>query len=77
MATFNRKWLEGLKFRGSKPKEVEKDGRKIRQYVPFERDMTEADVLSWKDYGKHVVIVTADGQKVTVEKDRKAQAKEK
>ncbi len=65
---FQKKWLEGLTFRSSEPKVVEKDGRKMKTYVAVEREMTEADVLSWKDYGQHVVIVTADGQKVTVEK---------
>jgi len=65
---FNKKWIEGLTFTGSKAKVEEKDGRKVKKFTPFDRPMTEADVLAWKDYGKYVVIVSADGQKVQVEK---------
>lgn len=63
-----KKWIEGLIFTGSEAKVEKKDGRKLKKFIPVERPMTEEDVLSWKDYGKYVVIVTADGQKVQVEK---------
>lgn len=67
-ASFDRRWLKGLKFRTAEPQKTTEDGRKKTKYIPKERSLTPEDVLSWKDYGDHVVIVTADGQKVTVEK---------
>ena len=65
---FDFSWLEGLTFRGSKVDEIEEDGKTVKKYVPFKRKMAADDVVSWKDYGDHVVIVTADGQKVSVDK---------
>ena len=68
-AEFESKWLKGFTFRSRKagtPKE--KDGIKIKTFVPIERDLKEGDILSWKDKGDHVVLVTADGQKLTVKK---------
>lgn len=62
------KWIEGLVFRSSEVKEIEEDGRKVKRYTPTERPMKPSDVVSWKDYGDHVVLVTADGQKVRVKK---------
>lgn len=65
------KYLKGLKFRTSEEKVVTEDGRKVKKYVPVERDLTPDDVLDWKDYGDDVVIVTADGQKHVVSKNPK------
>ena len=68
---FDKKWLEGLKFKTSEAKVTEKEGRKIREFVPSVRPLKEADVLDWKDYGGSIVLVTADGQKVMVSKKEK------
>ncbi len=63
------KLLKGLKFRTSTVELVEKEGRKVKKFTPVERPLAADDVLSWKDTGSAVVIVTKDGQKITVEKD--------
>jgi len=68
---FDKKWLEGLKYRTSEAKTVEEEGRKVRKFVPSVRALKVDDVLSWKDCGSSVVLVTADGQKVTVPKKEK------
>lgn len=65
------KYLKGLKFRSSTGRDVEEDGKKVKKYVPTERPLKPEDVLDWKDYGDKIVLVTSDGQKVTVEKDQK------
>jgi len=73
MEQIDKKYLKGLKFRSSKARDVKgEDGRKIKQRFPTERPLTPADVLSWKDTGASIVLVTADGQKVTVEKSAAA-----
>ncbi|MGH6624155.1 MAG: hypothetical protein ACREBN_09295 [Burkholderiaceae bacterium] len=38
-----------------------KDGEEVRKSVAVGAD----EVLSFKDYGSHVVVVTTDGQKLT------------
>jgi hypothetical protein len=60
--------LAGLKFRGSKVKKIEKDGRKMTAYEPYERPLQPADVLAFVETATSVTLVTADGQKLTVEK---------
>lgn len=62
------KYLKGLKFRFSEPKEVIEEGRTITRYFPQERAFKQEDVLSWKDNGDNIILVTADGRKVTVSK---------
>lgn len=62
--SIDKKLLEGLVFKSSKPKK----GDNGTVNVPTERPLTPADVLDWKDNGAAVVIVTADGQKHTVAK---------
>lgn len=71
MATIDAKYLKGLKFRSAEEKVVEEDGRKVKKFIPTERPMTPADVLGSKDYGDSIVIVTADGQKITIKKEEK------
>ena len=46
-------------------KDKDKDGKTVK--VPRETKVAieAADVLSFKDYGTHVVVVTKDGQKFT------------
>lgn len=65
------KFLKGLKFRTSEAKEIEEDGRKVKRFFPKERPLTPEDVLSSKDYGDSIVLVTADGQKLTIDKTQK------
>jgi hypothetical protein len=62
------KLLEGLTFRGATEKIVEKNGRKMRQGIPFEIPLKKENVLSCTDYGDHVVIAGNDGRKHTVKK---------
>jgi len=66
MEGFNSKWLTGKKFRSSKAKKVEENGRKKTVYEASERAMKQEDVLSFRVDGDQVTIVTADGQKFTV-----------
>lgn len=57
--------LRGLVFRTSRQKKTENG----KVNVPVERALTAADVLSWRDNGDTVIIIAADGQKHTVEKE--------
>lgn len=41
--------------------ETDKDGQPVRKQVAIKA----ADVLAFRDYGSHVVVVTTDGQKLT------------
>lgn len=67
----DKKYLAGLKFRTSETVDVKgEDGRPGKKFVPRERALTPEDVLDWKDTGGSVVMVTADGQKVTVTKTK-------
>lgn len=68
---FDKKWLEGLKFKTSEEKIVEEEGRKVKKFIPKERPLKESDILGWKDNGNSIVLVTADGQKVSVNKKEK------
>ncbi len=65
------RYLKGLKFHSAESKTVVEDGRKVKKFMPTERPLEPEDVLSWKDKGDSVVIVTADGRKVTVSKSGK------
>jgi len=68
---FDRKWLEGLKFRTSEAREMKgDDGRAGKQHIPKERALKQEDILDWKDLGNSVVFVTGDGQKYTVNKTK-------
>ncbi len=68
MAKIDPKWLTGIKMTGSTEKEIEKDGRKTKQYIPWERPATEEDVLSFRSADDSVVIVIKDGRKYEVSK---------
>lgn len=64
----DKKYLAGLVFKTSKATKVKgEDGERV-QHRPLERQVSPADVLDWKDNGRALVIVTADGQKHTVDK---------
>ena len=71
------KYLEGLKHQYSECREVVEDGRKVTKYAQKERDMKPEDVLAWKDKGAEVVLVTGDGRKIRISKDRPAREQEK
>ncbi|MBE0596845.1 MAG: hypothetical protein IH614_06235 [Desulfuromonadales bacterium] len=72
---FDKKWLEGIKYRSSKAKTTEKDGRKLIVHEPTERALREGDVLAWHEHGDGTVtLVTADGQKITVSKPAEKKA---
>lgn len=58
-------YLTGLVFRSSKQKKTETG----KANIPTERPLVPEDVLSWKDNGETVTIITADGQKHTVDKE--------
>lgn len=60
------KWLLGLTFRSSVPKK----GDKGTTNVPIERPLSPKDVLSWSVRGDTVTLVTADGLKHTVDRNR-------
>lgn len=64
------KYLRGLKFKSSVGKKVTDDGREVMKYSSVERPMLPGDVLDWKDRGDNIVLVTADGQKLTVSKEK-------
>ena len=73
MERIDKKYLKDLTFSSSRTREKEgKDGKKIIQHLPTERALQPEDVLSWKDYGETIVMVTADGHKYTVEKSSAA-----
>lgn len=69
-AKLDPKYLKGLKYKTSDAKEVEENGRKVKKFVPVERALKIEDVLNWRDAGDVVIIVTADGMKHTVEKEK-------
>ena len=58
-------YLEGLVFRSSKVKK----GETGKTNVPTERPLVANDVLSWRDNGDTVMIITSDGHKYTVDKE--------
>lgn len=58
-------YLTGLVFRSSRLKKTD-DGK---ANIPTERPLAPSDVLNWKDDGDTVTIITADGQKHTVDKE--------
>ena len=65
------KWLKDIVFKGKKEWEAKKKpGKKTktRVFIPFERPMEAADVLSFRVDGNEVIIVTSDGQKFRVKK---------
>ena len=64
----DKKFLAGLKYRSSK------QGKDGGVFTPTERPLTPADVLAWTENGNILTIVTADGQKHTVDKTKSGKA---
>lgn len=63
--------LKGLTFMSSEEQQVIKEGRKVKVFEVLERPLKVSDVLSWKDCGSSVIIVTADGRKISISKKEK------
>jgi hypothetical protein len=65
------KYLKGLKFKTSNPEKVKGEGGVEKtKYIPETRALTVDDVLDWVDNSDSVTIVTADGQKYNVKKEK-------
>lgn len=76
MEAIDPKYLKGLKYKTSEAKEEKgENGRKKRTFVKVERALKPEDILSWADQGDAVVLVTADGQKLTVAKEPEGKKK--
>jgi len=63
--------IKGLEVREAEVRMIEEDGKKVKRSFPLTRKMREGDVVSWKEYGDEVVIVSADGRKHRVSKNQK------
>ncbi len=61
----NKKYLAGLTFRTNQVI----DGADGRRFIPVERELTQDDVLNWREEGSVLVIITADGRKQRVERN--------
>jgi len=82
------KLLKGLKYRDSERGQVLKDGQKVYQYTPRERELTPDDLMNlantkqgespryFNDYGDKIVIVTTDGKKYELPKGKKEKTNE-
>ncbi len=69
MAEVEQKHLAGLTYRTSEKKKIKgDDGDVAAKYVASERQLKVADILSQKDNGDSLTIVTKDGKKYTVPK---------
>lgn len=66
MVKVDQTQLAGLKYRGNNAVIKNKDGRKTTVYEQVERDLKVSDILDSKETPSGVVIVTADGQKITL-----------
>ncbi len=66
------KYLEGLKYKTADVKTKKNDsGRETVVHSAVEEALSHKHILGWKDYGSHVHIVTRDGRKHKVAKDKK------
>ena len=75
MAKIESRYLREIKMTGAEEKKVEKDGRKTTQFIPWERQAKEEDVLKYEDNGDSVHIVMKDGRKYDVPKKEKEDKK--
>lgn len=66
-----KEMIKGLEVREAEVRVIEEDGKKVKRSFPLTRKMREEDVLSWKEYGDEVVIVSMDGRKHRVSKNQK------
>ena len=68
MANVTQKHLEGLTFRTAKEQKQGEDGKK--KMVGVERPLMLDDLLSQRDTGDAFVVVTKDGKKYTIPKNK-------
>ena len=66
------RYLKGLTYRDAEEREIEEQGVKKIKKFPREAALRPEHVLSWRDAGKEIVIVSADGRKHKVAKSGKA-----
>jgi hypothetical protein len=64
-------YLSGLSFRQSVRKVVEEDGQSKAAFSVEVRPLEPGDVLNFRETATEMIIVTADGQKHTVDKKRR------
>lgn len=69
MAKITAEHLKGLKFQTSRVVEVEEDGKKVKKSYPDQIDMLPEHVLSTREEGDRLIIVSADGRKHRVPKN--------
>ena len=78
MSKIDEKYLKGLDLRIAATRtEKDEEGKKKKEKYATTRPLAAKDVISFKDYGDHVVIVASDGMKHTVRKDGKPTATQK
>jgi len=77
MAKIDPRFLKGIKMTGAEEKIVEKEGKKTRQNIPWERQATEDDVLKYEDLPDSVHIVIKNGRKYDVSKNREEKDEKK
>ncbi len=66
--TLNPKYLQGIIYHDAEEREVEEDGLKKKKKFPRVQPMRLEHVLSWREDGKEIVIVSMDGKKYRVKK---------
>lgn len=68
--------LAGLKFNTTKKgKRTGDDGREVDALFPIQVEMKPEHVLSAKEYGDHIVLVSADGRKHKIVRSEKKDEK--
>lgn len=76
MAQIDKKQLEGLIFRESVRTTREENGELKTGFTVQERPLEPADILASRKTPAGLIIVTADGQKYTLEKKPAGKGKE-
>lgn len=85
MPKIDPKYLEGIKMTGATEKIIEKDGRKSKTSIPWERPATEDDLMDlakpgepavyFKEDPKSIKFLVGDGRKYAVPKKEKREEK--
>lgn len=61
----DKKYLKGLIYKDATRKTVKENGETKTVFIPTERDLTQADVLAFRETATEMIFVTGDGQKYT------------
>lgn len=69
--TITQEQLKGLKFHTHKKIKVQEDGKEIDRFIPDQVDLVPEHLLSAKDKGDHLSIVSGDGLKHKIPKGGK------